>query len=101
MSDQKRRTVYVKTGSCKYNTGIMCDCDDTCDCSKCGWNPKVEKRRRERIELKYHLETVDDKLVSIYNQFRAGRISREEAHEKFDDMKTALLGSLKNVQPLK
>lgn len=38
--------------NCKYRTlEVECEKADTkiCDCHKCGWNPKVEKERKEKI----------------------------------------------------
>ena len=34
-----------KGGICDYNTAVTCN--DRCACSKCGWNPKVEAKRKE------------------------------------------------------
>ena len=31
---------------CRFNDGVMCEKQD---CVGCGWNPKVEKRRKETI----------------------------------------------------
>lgn len=31
---------------CQYNDGVICDRQK---CSTCGWNPKVEKRRKEKL----------------------------------------------------
>ena len=36
----------VYTYVCQYNGGILCDKKV---CWKCGWNPEVDKERRERI----------------------------------------------------
>ena len=35
--------------SCKYNDGVNCDIQQ---CENCGWNPVVEKRRKEELGCK-------------------------------------------------
>lgn len=32
---------------CKHNQGVMCD--DRTKCAKCGWNPRVELTRKEKL----------------------------------------------------
>lgn len=95
------RAPYMKTDLCKYNIGISCEQDETCDCSVCGWNPVVEKKRREQIEEKYDLSKIGARLEDIFYQFRSGRITRDEAHKNFDEMKFALLGSKRTVPATK
>lgn len=34
-------------GECKYQVGV--DCDACSVCEKCGWNPEVDERRKEKI----------------------------------------------------
>lgn len=41
----------AKTRPCIYNEGCACDPND--DCSKCGWNPKVEAKRYREMLKKY------------------------------------------------
>lgn len=41
-------------GNCRYNIGIECDNRSMCD--KCGWNPKVEKERKEKLREKEEAE---------------------------------------------
>ena len=38
--------VMLKTPSCIHNKEIQCDVHK---CGSCGWNPKVEKRRKEAL----------------------------------------------------
>lgn len=95
------KTPYTKSGLCKYNIGITCDQDESCDCSVCGWNPIVEKQRREQIEEKYDLSKIGARLEDIFYQFRSGRMTRDEAHDRFDEMKFALLGSRRTVPDTK
>lgn len=97
----EKRGPYNTTDSCKYNRGVMCDDDEKRDCKCCGWNPKVEQARRNEIEMRYNVKKVGARVNDIFNQFRAGLITREEAHKQFDEMKISLLGSLKSVMPLK
>ena len=40
--------------ACKYNTGVGCYKADKCD--KCGWNPAVTKRRKERRAKAYAVQ---------------------------------------------
>ena len=35
---------------CKFN--LYVDCEEQDKCSKCGWNPQVQKKRIEKIKLK-------------------------------------------------
>lgn len=35
------------TGPCKYRMGV--DCDKFSWCSRCGWNPDVEEKRKKRL----------------------------------------------------
>ena len=39
-----RKTAVPKGPSCRYNDGVFCD-KQACD--GCGWNPAVEKSRKE------------------------------------------------------
>lgn len=32
--------------SCEYNQGVWCSSPD---CSRCGWNPEVEERRKTKL----------------------------------------------------
>jgi len=97
----EKRGPYSATTACKYNHGVLCEDDDKRDCSRCGWNPKVELARRNELEMRYNVKKVGTRVNDIFNQFRAGIITREEAHKQFDEMKVSLLGSLKSVTPLK
>ena len=36
----------AKSYDCPYNPGCHCS---TMDCYRCGWNPEVEKARREKM----------------------------------------------------
>lgn len=41
----RRAKPYV--GSvCRYNDGVTCN---SCNCAECGWNPAVEKMRKEAL----------------------------------------------------
>ena len=35
---------------CLYNEGVACSAQK---CSKCGWNPEVEKKRKEKLEKEH------------------------------------------------
>ena len=40
----------VKTyKACKFNIGVECDCQ--IGCHMCGWNPEVEKARKEFLRV--------------------------------------------------
>ena len=45
--DWKSKRKSEKSAPCPYNDGVHCD---TKDCWRCGWNPKVEKARKEAYE---------------------------------------------------
>lgn len=34
---------------CVFNIGIDCTSGSSSQCSKCGWNPKVEKERKDKL----------------------------------------------------
>ena len=36
--------LHHKGGVCKFNRGVNCDGGN---CNNCGWNPEVEKKRKE------------------------------------------------------
>lgn len=38
--------VNTVTASCTHNRNVLCDVHK---CGKCGWNPKVEKKRKEAL----------------------------------------------------
>lgn len=38
-----------KPGDCLYNVGV--NCGNHANCDKCGWNPAVEKARKEKLDL--------------------------------------------------
>ena len=38
---------------CPFHAGIGCDIHHR-ECKKCGWNPKVEKKRIKKIREKRH-----------------------------------------------
>lgn len=97
----EKRGSYKASDLCKYNTGVICENDEKRNCKCCGWNPKVELARRNELEMRYNVKKVGTRVNDIFNQFRAGIITREEAHKQFDEMKVSLLGSLKSVMPLK
>lgn len=91
----KKRT--NKISICKFNFGCGCTDDERKYCDYCGWNPKVEEARRERIQGRYHFDKIGERLERVYEQFRMGLITREEAHEKFDKVKESLIGTRKSV----
>lgn len=41
---QGRDTIVHKTRSCVYNKEVSCEMPR---CGRCGWNPKVEQKRKE------------------------------------------------------
>jgi len=51
------------TGSCYWNIEINCpvghvvkkhpELSDVLHCAKCGWNPDVERKRREEVKARY------------------------------------------------
>ena len=50
------------TGSCAFNREINCHCGKwvikqpaakELHCAKCGWNPDVERKRREEVKARY------------------------------------------------
>lgn len=52
---------YVKSGqykdfrgiqTCQYNDACQCDRYHRKECYRCGWNPKVAKRRAEKLLVK-------------------------------------------------
>ena len=45
--DKSRR---MKEIPCEYNEGVFCI---TRNCDTCGWNPEVEKKRKERLEKEH------------------------------------------------
>lgn len=55
--------------SCPYNSMINCDVREPKPCHKCGWNPKVDERRKERI--RYYL--INPQLKS-YGTFSPGGV---------------------------
>lgn len=40
-----------KKPNCRFNSAIECK-EETPQCQKCGWNPKVEKKRKKGKEKK-------------------------------------------------
>ena len=42
----ERTRIKPTESECKYNSGVLCACKK---CDKCGWNPKVEKARKEKL----------------------------------------------------
>lgn len=48
-------------GVCKYNVGVTCYLKDTC--WKCAWNPKIDKKRREKTREKWLAEEAKKKNV--------------------------------------
>lgn len=45
----RRTTRGEAVNDCKYNEGVGCDIQR---CENCGWNPVVEKRRKEALLCK-------------------------------------------------
>lgn len=43
--------VKKKLPRCAYNLGVGCD-KANCHCGTCGWNPEVERKRKEKIYAK-------------------------------------------------
>ena len=43
---RKKMTEEVVVVLCKYNDGVVCDKQN---CQNCGWNPEVEKMRKEQL----------------------------------------------------
>ena len=42
----ERTRIKPQESECQYNNGVLCACQR---CATCGWNPKVEKARKEKI----------------------------------------------------
>lgn len=51
--------------SCPYNSNVNCDVKEK-PCHKCGWNPKVDERRKERI--RYYLVNPSLKPYGTFNR---------------------------------
>lgn len=49
--------------SCKFNNGVACD-PEKADCGKCGWNPKVERKRKRGQSLRLLGRMEDSQTVS-------------------------------------
>lgn len=79
---------------CKFNPGVNCleleEGKEKCAC--CGWNPKVEEQRRKDIFRRFDIRALCQRMDDLYRDFRAGRITQEEAFVQFDDAKFAMLG---------
>lgn len=43
---ERQRRKVVQFEKCRFNQGVECNADA---CDTCGWNPKVEKRRKGRL----------------------------------------------------
>jgi hypothetical protein len=43
---KRRRNKEKVLITCKYNDEVNCD---TMNCENCGWNPEVERRRKESL----------------------------------------------------
>ena len=41
------RKDYTQKKVCPYNIAVECDIYQRAKCESCGWNPKVEQKRRE------------------------------------------------------
>ena len=51
MSEEiKDKMAYSKKDSCFYSNGIVCE--KRSKCGSCGWNPEIDKQRREREHIK-------------------------------------------------
>lgn len=35
--------------SCRFNSGVLCGIKDLGKCGRCGWNPAVERMRKEAL----------------------------------------------------
>lgn len=55
----------MKVKICDYNDGVRCD---GAECSRCGWSPAVEARRLSRIRGEEPRESVQHKLVEVYDE---------------------------------
>lgn len=55
----------MKGKICRYNIGVRCD---DADCSRCGWYPSVEDRRLSKIRGEEPRESVQHKLVEVYDE---------------------------------
>lgn len=42
----------IEHEKCKYNPFVNCDDDEYKKCHKCGWNPDVDKKRKEEGKKK-------------------------------------------------
>lgn len=78
---------------CKFNVWIDCTQRDKKKCEYCGWNPNVDQKRSAKVKKQYNFQSIGERLELIYKNFRAGNLSREEAHDAFDKVKISLLGT--------
>lgn len=46
-----------KHGLCRFNTSINCN---ESDCSRCGWNPAVDKRRKAKARERLAKEAANE-----------------------------------------
>lgn len=51
-------------------------------CEMCGWDPKVEKRRKLENEVKYGNAGYYGAMEATAEDFKCGRITRENAERK-------------------
>lgn len=50
-------SMFKETPTCKYNTAVDCIAPPRSGCTRCGWNPEVEKRRKAEIEARMTVHT--------------------------------------------
>jgi len=43
----KKKHQENRLGGCRYFTREIVECDSATECSRCGWNPYEEKRRKD------------------------------------------------------
>ena len=86
---------------CKFNRGVDCikttaqnrvERNGGSACDICGWCPEVEKRRTSAVRKAYGIKTIGEKLEMIYNEFRAGQITKEDAARKFEEARVSIFG---------